>query len=67
LKGDRKTQSSIEVKEVYGPEEIDHLHYEKDIGLPGTNSFTRGSYPRMYREKLWMSGNSFATCAVTKK
>jgi len=57
LKGDLKTQSGIEVKEVYGPEDISHLDYQKDIRDPGTFPFLRGAYPRMYRQKLWTSGN----------
>lgn len=59
LRGDKKTQSGIDVKEVYTPEDIAHLNYEEDIGLPGKYPFTRGSYPRMYRERLWVSGNPF--------
>ncbi len=54
LKGDGKTQSGIEVKEVYGPEDVAGLDYQEEIGAPGTYPFTRGSYPRMYRERLWV-------------
>jgi len=57
LKGDRKTQSGIDVKEVYGPEDIAHLDFEKDIGEPGVYPYVRGSYHKMYRERLWTSGN----------
>ncbi|KAF0120802.1 MAG: methylmalonyl-CoA mutase N-terminal domain, partial [bacterium] len=57
IKGDGKTQSGIEVKEVYCPEDIAHLNYEKDIGRPGEFPYVRGSYRRMYRERLWTSGN----------
>lgn len=57
IKGDGKTQSGIEVKEVYGPEDIAHLNYEKDIGQPGVFPYLRGSYRSMYRDRLWTSGN----------
>ena len=30
IKGDRKTQSGIEVKDVYGPEDISHISFEND-------------------------------------
>ncbi len=56
IKGDGKTQSGIEVKEVYGPDDIADLDYREEIGTPGTYPFTRGSYPRMYRERLWVDG-----------
>ncbi len=63
LRGDGKTQSGIEVKEVYGPEDVAHLT-EGDIGQPGVYPFTRGSYPRMYREKLWVSGQQGLTSST---
>ena len=57
LKGDRKTQSGIDVKEVYGPEDISELDFKKDIGISGNFPFKRGSYKKMYRDRLWTSGN----------
>ena len=59
LRGDHKTQSGIEVKETYTPQDIAHLSFDQDISLPGAYPYTRGSYPRMYREKLWVTGNPF--------
>lgn len=47
-----ETQSGFEVKEVYRPGDVS-LDYEKDLGEPGNYPFTRGLYPRMYRERLW--------------
>ena len=49
LKGDLKTQSGYDVKEVYGPEDVADLDYERDLGSPGSYPFTRGTYPSMYR------------------
>ena len=56
LKGDRKTQSGVEVKEVYGPDDLQKVDFGGEIGKPGIFPFTRGAYPRMYRERLWVSG-----------
>ncbi|MBM3119731.1 MAG: hypothetical protein FJ006_09355 [Chloroflexi bacterium] len=56
IKGDLKTQSGYDVKEVYVPDDIANLDFEGDIGMPGTFPFVRGTYPRMYREKLWVRG-----------
>jgi methylmalonyl-CoA mutase N-terminal domain/subunit len=50
---DFTTASGITVKEVYTPEDIAHIDYQKDIGLPGQYPFTRGYHPLMYRGKLW--------------
>ncbi len=59
LQGDQKTQSGIDVKEIYTPSDIAHLTYDQDINLAGSYPYTRGSYPKMYREKLWVTGNPF--------
>ena len=48
------TQSGIELKSSYGPEDTSHLSYEKDLGNPGQYPFTRGLYPEMYRNRLWL-------------
>ena len=49
-----ETQSGIPVKVVYTPEDIGHLDYERDLGNPGEYPYTRGIYPEMYRNKLWL-------------
>ena len=56
LKGDLKTQSGYDVKVAYGPEDIADLDYKRDLNDPGSYPFTRGTYPKMYREKLWVRG-----------
>jgi methylmalonyl-CoA mutase, N-terminal domain len=57
LAGEREatdtTPSGIPVEEVYGPEEIADLDYERDLGDPGQFPFTRGVYPNMYRGRMW--------------
>lgn len=54
--GEEKTQSGYEVKECYGPDDIRDIHFEEEIGWSGRYPYTRGAYPRMYREKLWVRG-----------
>jgi len=50
---DFTTPSGITIKGVYTSEDIAHIDYEKDIGLPGQYPFTRGHHSLMYRGKLW--------------
>lgn len=44
-------ESGIEVKPVYGPEDLTHVNYSERIGLPGEFPFTRGIHPMMYRKR----------------
>ncbi len=48
-----ETTSGVPIKTVYGPEDIAHLDYRRDLGNPGEYPMTRGPYPEMYRKKLW--------------
>ena len=43
----RQTDSGIEIKKVYGPEDV--IHREG----PGEYPYTRGPYPDMYRRRPW--------------
>ena len=54
------TQSDIPIKPVYTPGDVADLDYERDLGDPGQFPFTRGPYPRMYRDRLWLK--SFIVC-----
>lgn len=47
------TPSGIPIKEIFTPEDIAHLEFEKDIGYPGEHPYTRGIYPTMYRNRHW--------------
>ena len=47
------TPAGIPIKEVFTPEDIAHLDFEKDIGYPGEYPYTRGVYSTMYRSRLW--------------
>ena len=48
------TQSHIELKSYYTPEDCKEISYETDLGDPGEYPFTRGLYPEMYRDRLWL-------------
>ncbi len=48
------TQSDIPIKPLYTPEDVEGLDYEKDLGDAGKYPFTRGPYPNMYRDRLWL-------------
>jgi len=43
------TWSGIPIKELYTPEDVQDLDYDRDIGFPGEPPFTRGVYRNMYR------------------
>jgi methylmalonyl-CoA mutase N-terminal domain/subunit len=45
--------SDREVKQYYGPEDVQGQDYSRDLGNPGDYPFTRGVHPTMYRGKHW--------------
>jgi methylmalonyl-CoA mutase N-terminal domain/subunit len=47
------TISDLEIAPRYGPEDVAHLDYGRDLGDPGQYPFTRGIHPTMYRGRLW--------------
>lgn len=63
------TQSHIEVKPFYTPEDIAHLEYTEDLADPGEFPYTRGIYPEMYRTSLWLKSFivSYATAEETNE
>jgi methylmalonyl-CoA mutase N-terminal domain/subunit len=46
-------ESGIDVKAIYGPEDIAGVDVEQDIGEPGEYPFTRGIHRYMYRYRPW--------------
>ena len=54
-KGTFDTSSSIEIDEIYCPEDVDSSQeqYEKELGYPGEYPYTRGIQPNMYRGRTW--------------
>ncbi len=50
----RTTESGIEVKPFYRPEDLgDGFDYDKKLADPGDYPYTRGPYPTMYRGRPW--------------
>jgi len=45
--------SGIPIQDLYTPEDIKDIDYDRDIGRAGQPPFTRGVYPTMYRGRLW--------------
>lgn len=69
----RETDYGYPLKMVYGPQDIEGLEYERDLGDPGAYPYTRGYYPKGYRGRLWTQrmtaglGSSIETNKVLKK
>jgi len=45
--------SGIPIKDIYTPEDVKDMDYDRDLGLPGNPPFTRGVHSTMYRGQLW--------------
>jgi methylmalonyl-CoA mutase N-terminal domain/subunit len=50
---ERTTDSGIELRPVYGADDLVGFDPAKQLGEPGEHPFTRGVYPTMYRQRLW--------------
>ena len=48
-----RTLSGLEIEDLYTPEHVADLDYERDIGYPGEYPFTRGVHASMYRGRPW--------------
>jgi len=47
------TISDLEIKRLYGPEDVASSDPARDLAAPGEYPFTRGIHPTMYRGRLW--------------
>ncbi len=47
------TNSNLDIKPLYTPEDIKQMDYKRDIGFPGEYPFTRGCQPTGYRGRIW--------------
>ncbi len=47
------TDSQIELRPYYSPEDLSECDEPARLGLPGEYPFARGIYPTMYRGRLW--------------
>ena len=48
-----RTESGIEVKPLYRPDDLEGFDYPEKLGDPGEYPYTRGPYPSMYRGRPW--------------
>ena len=64
-----RTESGIPVKRLYTPLDLGDMDYDKDLGFPGQEPYTRGVYPTMYRGRLWTMRNyaGFGTAEDTNR
>ncbi len=49
----RLTDAGIEIRPVYGPDDVRDVDPARDLGEPGRPPFTRGVYTTMYRGRPW--------------
>lgn len=49
-----ETQGGIPLDDVYRPEDVRDVDYDRDLADPGCCPYTRGIYPKMYRKQLWI-------------
>jgi methylmalonyl-CoA mutase N-terminal domain/subunit len=47
------TLSDLPVERLYGPEDLEGVDFDRDIGWPGEYPYTRGIHATMYRGRLW--------------
>jgi methylmalonyl-CoA mutase, N-terminal domain len=48
-----RNTSGIEIRRLYGPEDLRDFDYQEDLGFPGAFPYTRGAHASMYRGRLW--------------
>jgi methylmalonyl-CoA mutase N-terminal domain/subunit len=48
-----RSSSGIEIRSVYGPEDLDGFDPKAELGEPGAYPFTRGIHPNGYRGRRW--------------
>jgi len=49
----RFTDSGIEIKSLYGPDDLKGFDADQELGEPGSYPYTRGVHEEMYRQRLW--------------
>ncbi|HET6372341.1 MAG TPA: methylmalonyl-CoA mutase family protein [Candidatus Polarisedimenticolia bacterium] len=51
--GPLSTDPDLEPEPLYGPQDVDDMNPDVDLGMPGEFPFTRGIQPTMYRGRRW--------------
>ncbi len=49
----RATDSEIDLKPLYDPDDLEGFDPDRDLGEPGAPPYTRGVHPSMYLGRLW--------------
>ncbi len=62
-------ESGLEIKPVYGPEDVERSGGWDGIGRPGEHPYTRGIHPLMYRKRPWTMRqySGFGTAQQTRE
>jgi len=47
------TDSGIELPVYYDHKDVEDKNWQQELGSPGQYPYTRGVYPRMYRDRFW--------------
>jgi methylmalonyl-CoA mutase N-terminal domain/subunit len=47
------TVSSVPIKAMYTPKDLEGIDFDTEIGYPGFSPYTRGVHASMYRQRLW--------------
>jgi len=63
------TTSSVPINELYGPEDMQHIDFDRDLSFPGEFPYTRGIHANMHRGRLWTMRQfaGFGTAADTNQ
>lgn len=63
------TWSGIPVKEIYRPQDVNDIDYQRDIADAGQYPYTRGIHPDMFRGRLWTRREvcGFGTPSMTNR
>ncbi len=63
------TTSSVPIQALYGPEDMQHIDFDRDISFPGEFPYTRGIHANMHRGRLWTMRQfaGFGTAADTNQ
>src|SRR4030043_728292 len=59
-------ESGLDVKSLYGPQDLKDFDYERDLNDPGHYPFTRGMYEGMYRNMLWVGEQALQRETIEK-
>ena len=61
-----QTECGLDVKPLYGPEDLQDFDYDRDLNDPGHYPFTRGIYEGMYRNMLWLGAQALQRETIEK-